>query len=689
MVRPDPPRLTPAALAALGLILLTAAGVRVAWLQHLRQAPDFTAPVLDPQLNDYWARALVTGDWTPPPGANDPLIRTTPYGRPPGYPWFLAGVYRLFGLHPLAPRLTQMTLGLLTILLVWWIGWRHFGPWGAGSAALLLAVTWPLPFFEGELNSPALEGACLALMIAGVAGVPGRRHPYAAAAGAGLAAGWLVITRPNALIPVILAAAWMAWPRPDQPESPRSSRTGWRKRLLPLAAFGTAVLVCGVPVLLRNRIIGGEWTPISYYGGVNLYIGNHPDSTGDAPRIPDILQITGWEGWNCFDYPYLIRGLADRQGLDGSFGAASRWFTARALENWKRYPGKMLRLTWRKTRLFWGPAIISDSKEVALERRQHPLMAILPGFPLAAGAGLAAALLSLLSRWVHRTPKTPAAAQLDGLLILLVLGHFLSVLPFFMAERYRVPAMIPLSLLAGGAVQRMRTAIQTRDLRWTVWPVVLLPAGVILTHLPLAEYQPDEARWHFHRGIALFRIGRPVSAAAELQCATARNPAYTWAWLYLAAAWEEMGWLEDALAACRRAVDLSGWPNAWNHLGWILWRLNRTAEAEQAFLEALRKDPSYRRARENLIRLRLETGDYTGAEAAARQALEQAPDNPDTWNTFGWTLHLQNRYREAEAAYRRALDLNPGHAAAQANLEHLRRTPAEDAPVQTSMPAGG
>ena len=26
----------------------------------------------DPQYNDYWARALVTGDWDLPPGVNDP-----------------------------------------------------------------------------------------------------------------------------------------------------------------------------------------------------------------------------------------------------------------------------------------------------------------------------------------------------------------------------------------------------------------------------------------------------------------------------------------------------------------------------------------------------------------------------------------------------------------------------------------
>ena len=671
MGRPGQSSLSPAALIFIVLVLLVAAGTRLVYLQHLRNAPDFASPVLDPQLNDYWARALVTGDWTPPPGANDPLVRTTPYGRPPGYPWFLAGVYRLFGLDPIAPRLAQMALGLLTIFLSWLIAWRLYGAWAGGTAALLLACTWPLPYFEGELNSPALECACLAIMVAGIA-LPGRhRYRWISLVLAGLAAGWLVITRPNALVPVALAAGWLAWTAEGHGGITGRHHAAGRGRFLSAAVFCAGVLLCVGPVVIRNRVVGGEWTPISYYGGVNLYIGNHPDSTGDRPRIPDIKQISGWEGWNCFDYPHMLKGLAERQGLDGSFGSASRWFAARALENWWHYPGKMLRLTWRKALLFWGPAIVSDSKEVALERQQDPWLSLMPGFPLVAGVGLVGMVLAPWSRRCRDHPGMPAFPRGEGLLVLLVLGYFLSVLPFFMAERYRVPVMVPLALLAGGAVERFRGALRTRNIQWAVWTIVLLAAGVTLTHLPLAAYEPDEARWHFHRGIALLDTGRPVAAVVELQCAVSRDPAHTWSWLYLASAYEQMGRLEDALAACRRAVDLSDWPDAWNNLGWILYRQRRLDEAEQALLEATRRNPGYRKAWENLTRVRLEKGDLDGAEMAARQVSRLAPADPDAWNNLGWTLQARGRLDEARAAYERAMALDPAHAAARSNLERL------------------
>ncbi|MBP8128304.1 MAG: hypothetical protein KA184_01900, partial [Candidatus Hydrogenedentes bacterium] len=63
-------------------IFLMALALRAGYLVELRQSPDFDSPVLDPQLNDYWARAMVSGDWTPPAHAPDPELRAAPFGRP-------------------------------------------------------------------------------------------------------------------------------------------------------------------------------------------------------------------------------------------------------------------------------------------------------------------------------------------------------------------------------------------------------------------------------------------------------------------------------------------------------------------------------------------------------------------------------------------------------------------------------
>ena len=76
----------------LGLILAVGALLRLTYLLEVTRAPDFDTPQFESQYHDYWARALVTGDWTVPEGVTDPEIRQRPYFRPPGYPWFLATV---------------------------------------------------------------------------------------------------------------------------------------------------------------------------------------------------------------------------------------------------------------------------------------------------------------------------------------------------------------------------------------------------------------------------------------------------------------------------------------------------------------------------------------------------------------------------------------------------------------------
>ena len=59
---------------------------------------------------------------------------------------------------------------------------------------------------------------------------------------------------------------------------------------------------------------------------------------------------------------------------------------------------------------------------------------------------------------------------------------------------------------------------------------------------------------------------------------------------------------------------------------------------------------------------------YEDAEAAYRKALELAPDSAHAWNGLGIVLDNQNRYPEAEAAYRKALELAPDLVAAWINL---------------------
>ena len=450
-------------IAALSVILAAGLLLRVGYLFSIWHAPDFASPVLDPQLNDYWARAIVTGNWAPPAHADDPEIATTPYGRPPGYPYFLAVVYRFLGLHYGAPRLVQTVLGMVNLLLLYFLGRAWFGRGAGLAAATLGAFFWSSIYFEGELNSPALEVFLYLAMAAALWKwfTSGRWH-WALVAGALL--GLHALVRPNVLLPGVFAAGWMVWtgrlamkrmaPHVIASEAKQSPDTqikqrelaadrrllrcarndgvgfGVRRGIVHAAVFLLAAAVIISPALVRNYRVAHEFVLISYYGGVNAYIGNNPHARGDSPKMADLRELTGRGEWNCFNYPQVVRGLAEKQGLpDASFSGASRWFYRRVLDFWVADPLAALSLTARKAALFWGPAEVSDSKVIAIERDQSQLLRWLPGFPAALALALLWGLLALARRGGPAAPGTPRFGARDSMALFLALLIMLAGAP--------------------------------------------------------------------------------------------------------------------------------------------------------------------------------------------------------------------------------------------------------------------
>ncbi len=64
---------------------------------------------------------------------------------------------------------------------------------------------------------------------------------------------------------------------------------------------------------------------------------------------------------------------------------------------------------------------------------------------------------------------------------------------------------------------------------------------------------------------------------------------------------------------------------------------------------------------------------YDEAEAAYRKAIELNPSDATAYYNLGILLKNLKRYDEAEAAYRKAIELNPSYATAYSNLAILLR----------------
>ncbi|MBN1673557.1 MAG: glycosyltransferase family 39 protein [Kiritimatiellae bacterium] len=573
--------------------------LRLAYLSELRRAPDFPAPQVDADFHNYWARGIAFGDWNRPGGGPAPGIPTAPYFRPPGYPYFLALVYRLFGPGYLAPRLVQFGLGLLNVLLAFLLARRWYGPGIALIWAALMATYWIFIYFEGEFHAPVLTVCLLLSLTAVLAGwTTGPSWPRGLAAG--LLAGLSALVRPNLLLLFPLGAAWGLWVM--------RGRHARRAVLAALLAFGAGGLAAIAPATIRNLRAAGEWVLISSNGGINLYIGNNASADGFCATAIDGLGPFK----TCYDYPAIIAALEQQQGRRLTYGEVSGHFTRQALHFIRTQPGRAFGLTLRKALLFWSPWEHTHNKVVHCERHASRVLRAIPGnFALVLALAAAGAVAWVRERRRDAPRETADSAarrrhgQVTALIALLIGLYVLSVVPFFVAARYRVAILPFLLLFAAFALHHLYRTVRARAVRRALlWLAGIGAAFAVFSFDPFG-YTPDVARWHYARGVAYNIRQEPARAVAEFEHAVRANPGFIQAHVDLGVALGMSGRIAASMPHFSAALRLD--PNdvlAHLNLAIALEKAGRPAESAAHYAEVLRLRPGHPAAAEGLARTR-------------------------------------------------------------------------------------
>jgi 4-amino-4-deoxy-L-arabinose transferase-like glycosyltransferase len=178
------------------------------------------------------------------PSLLSPSGGTTAF-RPPLYPLFLGGIYKVTSESLVAARLVQAALGAAAVALVWLIARRLFDRRAAFVATVLTAVYPPLVLASA---APMSESVFIPIMLTGVLATLIAREQRRAAnrwavlAGVCVGLGWLARPSSLAMLPALLLLA-LAW-----------KRTNWR----PAVALRRTVVILGaaavvlLPWQLRN-----------------------------------------------------------------------------------------------------------------------------------------------------------------------------------------------------------------------------------------------------------------------------------------------------------------------------------------------------------------------------------------------------------------------------------------------------
>jgi tetratricopeptide (TPR) repeat protein len=153
-------------------------------------------------------------------------------------------------------------------------------------------------------------------------------------------------------------------------------------------------------------------------------------------------------------------------------------------------------------------------------------------------------------------------------------------------------------------------------------------------------------------------------------------------WFERAFAFQENKNFDEAIRCYQEAIRLNpDYAAAHNNLGVLLKDLKRYDEAEVNYRKAIELNPSLPEAYSNLGILLKNLKRYEEAEVNYRKAIEVNPDYATAYYGLGYLLNNLKRYEEAEVNYRKAIELNeaspsggnPDYASAYYNLGNLLR----------------
>ncbi len=294
----------------------------------------------------------------------------------PAYIYAMAGVYALAGHAPIAVRLLNALLGLLTLWGLWRLAQQLAGARTANLALALGAFHPHLLMITGWLYT---ENLALPLTVWAVYGLYFGRGA-GAAVGSGVLLGLLALTRANYLPFALLAAGWRLW-----------RERAWRTPALTLAA--AALTVAPYTAYISARY--GAFIPIGLGGYVLLWANNPYADGGFDPMFLERELTLGGEtkpirAW--LDAPDPVS--RDRQAMR----LAWQWV--------RENPWDWLRLLTRKVALTLSAFGLQNPDNRALARALRVADGVYWAFLVVAGYGL----------WRLRRTHAPFVG-LGGLLI--------------------------------------------------------------------------------------------------------------------------------------------------------------------------------------------------------------------------------------------------------------------------------
>ncbi|XHR27817.1 MAG: hypothetical protein ACFUZC_18025 [Chthoniobacteraceae bacterium] len=525
----------------------------------------------DMQFYADWGKVLATG-WH---GSHA-------YYALPGYAMGLGALFRAVGYSPYTvaalQTLSEAAIAALIFSLTLWtfpvkrarvvgalaaLGWVFFQPAQAFSLVTMPTTWGVLALWTLVAWSARTESRC----------------PWWPWPAIGLLAG-LAATMVATVLGVLVLTAVAAWRNLQRPG--------------PFAA-AVALMLAGVlagtsPCWYHNYVVMKDPVFLSGHSGLNFWIGNNPDANG-YPKIPPGLRPT--QAGLLRDS--ILTPEADA-GHELKRAEISHYWAAKAREYIRQHPGAWVRLLGLKVCNFWNATQYDDLSLVTPMADEGVLT---PGLRFGQVALLGLAGLALTWR------RFPRSRWIAGSVLL----SMAMLLPVFITERYRLPAVPGLLMLGAGGLAALWEALAGR--RWLTaggWAAVAV-AALFITRSPRPGALQARSLDDFNSGRLALEQGDLFTARAKLERAAEAAPDNADILTALGTYWLKMSNPEKARGYYTWALKVNArTPTALNNLAILEMNELHWARALTLLMQVLEIDPDDAKAQElvNCCNLRLQ-----------------------------------------------------------------------------------
>lgn len=503
----------------------------------------------------------------------------------PLYPRALGLFYLFFGPNPIAAKLLQIVLSVVSCWLVYRISERVFDETVARLALAMSSVYGMYLFFANELVVATffVFVTLIALDLLLKAWESDRALHWWAS---GLAFGVAAITRGTVLPFAAAVPLWLIINRRrDSPLQPV---------LLKAASFAIGVVLMVLPVSIHNYWADQNLVVVASSDGVNFYIGNSPDADGMTAAIVGIRgdHVGGRE-----DQVRIARKALGNP--TASPGEVSKYWYGEAIRFIRSSPGDWFALMVRKVRILINAYEVGNNRVIPfMARHSRVFEKATIGFWLVlplAGAGM-----------VLGTGRRPQVCLLSAY----VLIYSALVVAFFVTARFRLPIIPVLIVFAASAIAEWCRWIWGRGwakgLQENFKIFISLAVALLLVLLarPVESIRNSDAQAFFNEAEAYRTQGNFEAAALWYASALEEYPEYCDAGFNLGRIRGEIFFdpqgsvdvLAPLAGPCREDVALR------RQLGLALCAAGRCAEALPHLRFVVEREPGSEAARSELER---------------------------------------------------------------------------------------